>query len=298
MFCEILENKNQDINILTIDVEDWFHILDTPSTPPLSSWFNLESRIVANTLLILDLFRKYQIKCTFFVLGWVAENFPDLVREIDRQGHEIGTHGYSHELVYKLTPEQFYRDVNLSLEYLSRITSQPILGYRAPGFSITATSLWALDILIDLGFCYDSSIFPIKRNHGGFPKSSTEVCWLTTPKGKQIIEVPITPLSFLNQKVYLFGGGYFRLTPYQLITFAIKQINANNKPVMIYLHPREFDPNHPKLKLDFFRHFTCYINLKYTQNKLEKLLLDFKFSNIKNYLYSSTYISNSHVSLD
>ncbi|AFY78056.1 polysaccharide deactylase family protein, PEP-CTERM locus subfamily [Pleurocapsa sp. PCC 7327] len=275
------QTKNNISNILTIDVEDWFHILDLPSLPPLKTWVKLESRVVSNTIFILDLLDKYKTKGTFFVLGWVAKHFPDLVREIEKRGHEIGSHGYSHELIYHLTQDRFRRDVSLSLEYLSRITSRPILGYRAPGFSIVPETLYALDILVELGFYYDASIFPMKRNHGGFPGFSEEENWITTPRGNRILEIPVTPINWLGKKIYLFGGGYFRLAPYPLIEQAITYLNDRGKSVLVYLHPREFDVNHPRLAMSLTRSFTTYVNLEQTRSKFERAIAQFKFSSIE-----------------
>lgn len=268
-------------NVLTIDIEDWFHILDIASTPSLPEWSKLESKVIKNTQVILDLLSKHNTKGTFFVLGWVANQFPDLVREIERQGHEIGTHGYSHELIYNLTPNEFRRDVARSLEVLARITSRPILGYRAPGFSIANSSLWALDILVELGLQYDASIFPMSRNHGGLPGFSGEAAWLTTALGNKILEIPVTPTTLFNKKMYLFGGGYFRLAPYSAIAAGIEQLNNQEKPALVYLHPREFDPQHPKLKMNAYRSFTSYVNLHKTSSKFERMIQDFKFNSIE-----------------
>lgn len=278
-----LENipKTSVENVLTIDIEDWFHILDIGSMPSIQDWHKLESTVTKNTQVILDLLNKYHTKGTFFVLGWVAEHFPDLVREIARQGHEIGTHGYSHELIYNLTPNEFRRDVVRSLEVLERITSLPILGYRAPGFSIANSSLWALDILVELGLQYDASIFPMNRNHGGLPGFSGDAVWLTTAEGNKILEIPVTPTTLFNKKVYLFGGGYFRLAPYAAIAAGIEQLNNQGKPALVYLHPREFDPQHPKLKMNPYRSFTSYVNLHKTHYKFERMIQDFKFNSIE-----------------
>jgi len=269
-------------NVLTIDVEDWFHILNVPSTPLLRHWCQLESRVVSNTLYILDLLSEHQRRGTFFVLGWVAQHFPDLVREIERRGHEIGTHGYGHQLVYDLTPEQFRRDVGKSLDYLSKATSKPILGYRAPGFSINSSCMWALDVLVELGLRYDTSIFPMKRNHGGFAEFSGEAGWISTPKGNQILEVPVTPTKLFGKKMYLFGGGYFRLAPSGMIVSGIKQLNSQGRSAMVYLHPREFDANHPRLEMSHFRSFTSYVNLKDTSAKFCTMLEQFNFNSIGN----------------
>ncbi len=269
-------------NILTIDVEDWFHILELPSEIPVKDWIRLENRVLKNTLSLLNLLRRYNTKATFFVLGWVAQYCPDLVREIAKQGHEIATHGYSHRLVHNLTPQEFAQDISLSLEYLSRVTSKPIRGYRAPGFSLTEDCLWALDILLELGLSYDASIFPLKRNHGGYENFAEEAGLVTTPKGRKILEVPVTCNNVLGKKLYLLGGGYFRISPYWMIESGIKQLNRQGKPAMIYLHPREFDPLQPRLEMSKIRSFMSYINLHYTEDKLEKVLRNFRLNSIEN----------------
>lgn len=276
-------HKNSAIqNVLTIDVEDWFHILELPAEIPVQDWIKLENRVLENTLSLLDLLRRYNAKATFFVLGWVAQYYPDLIREIAKQGHEIATHGYSHQLIHSLTPQEFARDINLSLEYLSRVTSNPIRGYRAPGFSLTEDCLWALDILLDLGLSYDASIFPLKRNHGGCENFAEEAGLVTTPKGREILEVPVTCNNILGKKLYLLGGGYFRISPYWMIESGIKQLNRQDKPAMIYLHPREFDPLQPRLEMSKVRSFMSYVNLHQTETKLEKVLRNFRFNSIEN----------------
>jgi polysaccharide deacetylase family protein (PEP-CTERM system associated) len=278
-----MQPKTSLKNILTVDVEDWFHILEIPSFLPLQTWLDLESRVVSNTLLVLDLLDNYQTKGTFFILGWVAENFPDLIREIDKRGHEIGTHGYSHELVHNLTPDRFRRDVCLSLEHLSSLTSRQIFGYRAPGFSISSSTLWALDILLELGFSYDASIFPMKRNHGGFPEFSANNNWIVTPQGNRILEIPVTSMiNCFGKKVYLFGGGYFRITPYSIVRQAMSYLNEQGKQVLVYIHPREFDAKQPRLKMNLNRAFMTYVNLNKTQAKFESILQEFSFNSIEN----------------
>ena len=277
-----VHNNSTINNILTIDVEDWFHILELPAEIPVKDWIKLENRVLKNTLSLLNLLSRYNAKATFFVLGWVAQYCPDLIREIEKQGHEIATHGYSHRLIRDLTPKEFAQDVSLSLEYLSRATSKPILGYRAPGFSLTEDCLWALDILLELGLSYDASVFPLKRNHGGYKNFTGEGGFINTPKGRQILEVPVTCNNFLGKKLYVLGGGYFRISPYWVIASGIKQLNQQGKPAMIYLHPREFDPLQPRLEMSKVRSFMSYVNLHTTETKLEKLLSNFRFNTIKN----------------
>lgn len=267
-------------NALTIDIEDWFHILELEHPLPIEKWLEQASHVEKNTLCILDILRRYEVKATFFVLGWVAQHFPDLIREIEGDGHEIATHGYSHQLVSHQTPEEFKRDIDRSLKYLSQATKNPVVGYRAPGFSITRQTFWALDILLELGLKYDASIFPIERNHGGYKHFKDEARWIMTDKGNRIFEVPISCNTFINRKFYLLGGGYFRLTPYWIIKAGIKQLNRQRKSAVIYLHPREFDPLHPRLKMSKKRAFMSYVNLSQTELKFEKVLGNFKWHRI------------------
>ena len=172
--------------------------------------------------------------------------------------------------------------MSLSLEYLSRATSKLILGYRAPGFSLTKDCLWALDILLELGLSYDASVFPLKRNHGGYKNFTGEGGFISTPKGRQILEVPVTCNNVLGKKLYVLGGGYFRISPYWVIASGIKQLNQQGKPAMIYLHPREFDPLQPRLEMSKVRSFMSYVNLHKIETKVEKLLSNFRFNTIKN----------------
>jgi len=276
-------DRTKDIeNILTIDVEDWFHILELPSEIPIKDWRKLENRVVNNTLSLLNLLNRYNAKATFFVLGWVAQYYPDLIREIEQQGHEIATHGYSHQLVHHLTPQEFAQDISFSLEYLSRVVKKTIRGYRAPGFSLTKECSWALDVLLELGLSYDASVFPIKRNHGGYENFIEKAGLVNTPKGRKILEIPVTCNEILGKKLYLLGGGYFRISPYWVIESGIQQLNKQGKPAMIYLHPREFDPLQPRLEMSRKRTFMSYVNLHQTESKLEKILSNFKFNSIEN----------------
>ena len=277
------DNQNGIIeNILTIDVEDWFHILELPSEIPVKDWIKLENRVLKNTISLLNLLNRYNAKATFFTLGWVAQYCPDLIREIEKQGHEIASHGYSHRLIHSLTPKEFAQDISLSLKYLSRVTHKPIKGYRAPGFSLTQDCLWALDILLELGLSYDASVFPLKRNHGGYENFAEGEEFITTPKGQKILEVPVTCNDIFGKKLYILGGGYFRISPYWMIASGIKQLNQQGKPAMVYLHPRELDPLQPRLEMSKIRTFMSYVNLDQTENKLEKVLSNFKFNSIEN----------------
>lgn len=276
----IADSLVSPVNMLSIDVEDWFHIIGLPSTPPLERWTHLESRVEANTLSLLNLMERHHTRGTFFVLGWVAQHFPDLIKEIERRGHEIGTHGYNHIPVNSLTPEKFRRDVGRSLDCLSKTVKKPIRGYRAPGFSLSRTEAWAWDILLELGLQYDSSLFGIKPTELAGKSGFQTIAWMPTPHGARILEAPLIALPFMGQSLYFFGGGYMRLTPYKLIASGIRHLNRAGESAMVYLHPRELDTLQPRLPMNPLRRFMCYVNLRTTSDKMEHLLSEFRFESI------------------
>lgn len=267
--------------IFSVDVEDWFHILGLPSTPRLSEWDKLPSHVEKNFLELLDIFNKKNIRVSCFFLGWVAEKFPNLVKEAIAGGHEIASHGYAHQLVYDLTEESFFLDAVKSKEILENITGKAVLGYRASGFSITKRSNWYYDKLIESGYLYDSSVFPASREHGGLKTGSSVPHILRKDNGK-IIEFPITTVNILGKRICFFGGGYLRLFPYFLVRKSAVAILKQNRPVIFYIHPREIDPTHPRLPMNLKRRFKSYINLKSTKKKIEKLLEDFQFTTFAN----------------
>ncbi len=267
--------------IFSVDVEDWFHILGLPSTPRLSEWDKLPSHVEKNFLKLLDIFNKKNIRVSCFFLGWVAEKFPNLVKEAIAGGHEIASHGYAHQLVYDLTAESFFLDAVKSKEILENITGKPVLGYRASGFSITKRSNWYYDKLIESGYLYDSSVFPASREHGGLETGRSAPYILRKDSGK-IIEFPITTANILGKRICFFGGGYLRLFPYFLVRKSAVAILKQNRPVIFYIHPREIDPTHPRLPMNLKRRFKSYINLKSTIKKIEKLLEDFQFTTFAN----------------
>lgn len=271
-------------NILTVDVEDWFHICGVDSIGDHRSWHKYEPRIKQNLTTLLDIFSAHDAKGTFFVLGWIAERFPELVSEIEKRGHEIATHGYGHQLVHQQTPAEFTHDLKKSLQILGAITKQKTSGYRAPSFSITKKSLWALDILADHGIKYDSSVFPTTRTDGGLPGAQIFPYEIKLDKNRTLWEFPVSVISYLKFRLAYSGGGYFRLLPYSLIKGQIKKANADGKPALIYLHPREIDTGQPQLRLPWKRQFKCYVNIKYAEAKLKKLLSDFKFTSCREIL--------------
>jgi polysaccharide deacetylase family protein (PEP-CTERM system associated) len=262
---------------MTIDVEDYFHVSVFDGIVPRHLWEGFESRVCANTERLLELFESYEVRGTFFVLAWVAERFPHLVRQIADAGHEIASHGYGHRLVYDQTPKAFRDDVRRAKAILESAGGKPVLGYRAPSYSITPRSLWALDILIEEGYRYDSSIFPIRHDRYGIPISPRHVYLLERPVGA-LIEAPGSTTRFGLFNLPVAGGGYFRILPYAWTRWGINRVNRlEGRPVIFYLHPWEIDPEQPRLKVGFLSRFRHYRNLGETEPRLRQLLSDFRF---------------------
>ena len=258
------------MKFLTFDIEDWFHILDNPQTKYPKQWESFPKRIHIGLDIILDLCAKYEIKATFFCLGWIAEKYPEQIKKIQSAGHEIGTHGYAHQLVYEQTENEFRQDLEKSIALLKSITGKEICAYRAPGFSITKDCLWAFDVLAECGIKYDSSVFPASRAHGGL-KEITEFkpYLLKTLKGNTLIEYPISAKTVFNTPVIFGGGGYFRLLPLPLLSKWFEQ----SEYVMTYFHPRDFDQNQPNIPgLNSFRKFKAYFGINKTKKKLETII--------------------------
>lgn len=270
---------DQITNYLTIDVEEHFQVAAFDDIVSPKDWTGHESRVVKNTKNILQLLGEKGINATFFVVGWVAEKHPDLVLEIRAQGHEIGCHSYRHKKVYDMTLTEFRDDTSKAKRIIEQILGEEIYGYRAPSYSITSKSLWALDVLQDLGFKYDSSIFPVHHDNYGIPDAPR---FKFVHKDSRLTEYPISTALMLGRNVPISGGGYFRLFPYWLTKMGLSSINQKEQqPFMFYLHPWEFDPSQPRFRnasmLSRFRH---YNNLDKTQNRFKKLLNDFRFGSI------------------
>jgi polysaccharide deacetylase family protein (PEP-CTERM system associated) len=270
------------LNALTVDVEDYFHVSAFADTLDRTQWDALAPRVDANTRKLLDLFARRQTRATFFVLGWVAERFPELVRDIVAQGHEVASHGFSHQLVYKQTPEVFRAETAKSKALLEDITGTEVKGYRAASYSITSESLWAFDILTDLGFAYDSSIFPVYHDRYGMPSAPATIHRAISPSGGELIEFPLTVAKVLKWSLPVAGGGYFRLYPYWLSRMLLARSQRDlNQAFIFYLHPWEIDPDQPRVEnasaLSRFRH---YQNLGRCEQRLERLMSDFDFTTV------------------
>jgi len=266
------------LNAFTVDVEDYFQVSAFERQIPRTEWPNYECRVVENTTRILDLLDRHQVKGTFFILGWVAERFPDLVRQIDAGGHEVGSHSYWHRLVYELSEAEFRDDLRKSRDTLSEIINKPITSYRAPSFSIVERSKWALDILAEEGFDSDSSIFPVSHDRYGYQNVEPHIHTIETAAGP-ITEFPLCYRQMMGYRLPISGGGYFRLYPFFFSHRCFHHLNRKSKrPFVFYIHPWEVDPLQPRMKvgsrLSRFRH---YVNLKRTERKLDSLLKSFQF---------------------
>lgn len=266
------------LNAMSVDLEDWFCVHNLSGTIPRSDWDRCELRIEANTLRLLDIFDRHATKATFFVLGWFAERAPDLIREIDRRGHEICSHGHRHLLITESTPEEFERDLAESLETLRRIVPHPIRGYRAPSFSLTRQTMWAADILVRHGITYDSSVFPLTY-HPDYGISNAPLTPYRIAEG--LMEIPLSIVPFGPLRMPISGGGYFRLYPYAVTRALIRHLGRRGTPVMFYLHPWELDPQQPRVRIPMLKRFRHYVNLAKTEERLNRLLRDFRFSTIQ-----------------
>jgi polysaccharide deacetylase family protein (PEP-CTERM system associated) len=285
-------------NYLSIDVEDYFQVSAFEKVSPPERWGSFECRVEANTLRILDILDEHEAKATFFVLGWVAQRFPQLVRGIVGRGHELASHGFHHRRVNTQDRQAFREDIRTSKELLEDLGGAEVLGYRAPSYSISKQTLWAFDELLEAGYTYDSSVFPIRHDFYGiddwprFPfhlKRLGPGQWeplAGSCQSGQFLEVPITTLRLAGKNLPVAGGGYFRLMPYALSRWAFQRINqAEKKPFVFYLHPWEIDPGQPRIfGAGWKSRIRHYLNLDLTEKRLRRLLQDFRFTPIRNCL--------------
>jgi len=265
------------VNAMSVDVEDYFHVSVFDGIVPRTEWDAMESRVCANTERLLDIFDEYSVRSTFFVLGWVGEKYPALVTKIAARGHEVASHGYAHRLVYDQTPAAFREDVRRAKALLEEASGRPVVGYRAPSYSITPRSLWALDVLIEEGYQYDSSIFPIRHDRYGIPVSDRQP-YRIDRNGGSLIEVPGSTTRLGPMNLPVAGGGYFRILPYKWTHWGIRRVNEQEgRPAVFYLHPWEIDPDQPRLHAGRLGRFRHYRNLDSTEQRLRQLLSDFRF---------------------
>ncbi|MGD0516979.1 MAG: XrtA system polysaccharide deacetylase [Thermoguttaceae bacterium] len=269
-------------NAFTVDVEDYYHVSAFERYVPRDNWDRYESRVVTNTRRMLGLLDRHNVKATFFILGWVGQHYPQLVREIHQAGHEIASHGYWHRLIYNQTPEEFRDDIRLSRKLLEDIIGERVFIYRAPSFSVTEQSRWAIEILIEEGYSIDSSIFPIYHDRYGIPGAKPFLHQIDTSVGS-LWEFPPSIVRLAGQNLPVSGGGYFRLFPLFWTTWCLKYIGrTTGQPFIFYVHPWETDPEQPRLfkNASLKSRFRHYINLRTTLQKLDMLLPNFRFGTV------------------
>lgn len=269
--------------IFSVDVEDWYHISGLPNTPELPEWNSFPSRIEMNFRKLLDVFSRKNVKTTCFFIGWIAEKYPHLVKDAKQRGHEIASHGYSHKLAYEMKEHEFLLDVRKAKDIIENISQDAVLGYRAPGFSVTKDTPWFFDKLMEAGYVYDSSVFSAPRTFGGI-KTSKYAPYVMSNNSNQIIEFPITSVKLFGKPFCFFGGGHLRLTPYFLIKKMGLRVIKENRPVVFYIHPREIDLNQPRLPMSMQRRFNSYVNLRTTSSKIMKILEQFSITSFAKYI--------------
>ncbi len=280
-------NQMTVINALTVDVEDYFQVSAFEKVVARDRWAEHESRVAANTDRLLGIFAEFGVRATFFVLGWVAERDGSIVRRIAEAGHEVASHGHSHRLVYDQSPDEFRDDVRRARRVLQDLSGRPVNGYRAPSFSVTTRSLWALEVLAEEGYTYDTSIFPIRHDRYGIPDAPRHAFAVGQPfraaeTGTHLLEIPASTVRLFGQNLPIAGGGYFRLLPYWWARFGIRRVNeVEGKPVVFYIHPWELDPGQPRLQAPAVSRFRHYTNLGRTESRLRMLLSSFAFDSIE-----------------
>jgi polysaccharide deacetylase family protein (PEP-CTERM system associated) len=266
-------------NALTVDVEEYFQVEAFHGLVDSRDWPRFESRVVPSTRRLLDLLDAREVSATFFVVGWVANRQPALVREIQARGHELGCHGYDHRPIYAMDAATFRDDVRSARRAIEDAAGVPVVGYRAPTCSVVRTTLWSLEVLAEEGFHYDSSVFPIHHDRYGIPDARRFPHRVTLRDGRKLVEFPLTTVRIAGQNLPFCGGGYLRLLPYPLIRAGVRHVTERERmPAMVYVHPWETDPEQPRLPVRGLTRFRHYVNLHRTVGKLERLLGDFPFA--------------------
>lgn len=275
-------------NALTFDVEEYFHAEAFAKAVCREEWSILDSRVVGATQRVLDVLAAARTRATFFVLGWVAERHPALVRAIAEAGHEVACHGYAHQMITRLSPTEFREDIQRAKKVVEDASGAEVIGYRAPTFSVVRETLWSLEIIAESGFRYDSSIFPIVHDRYGIPTAPRFPHRLAAGGGATIGEFPLSTVAKRQWRFPVAGGGYFRLFPYAITRRALRHLNVTERqPAMVYLHPWELDPGQPRLPVGRITQFRHSVNTRTTESKLRRLLRDFCFAPTRDVLASA-----------
>ncbi len=274
-------------NILTVDLEDWFSVETLQKKFNKDDWSGLESVVRRNTETILSIFENKGVKATFFVLGWIADKYPSLVSDVASRGHEIACHSYYHRMVSSISPDEFRQDTRKAINAILGACGILPIGYRSPSWGMRLDMTWAFEVLIELGFEYDSSIFPIHHDIYGDPGSPRTMHQVKVDSEKSILEIPASTLKIFGSRFPIGGGGWLRQFPYWFTHRGIRKLNSQNIPAVIYFHPWEIDVNIPRVELSLKNRIRQYGNLGTMRMKVEKLLDDFDFQPMKNYIDST-----------
>ncbi|MDD4052822.1 MAG: DUF3473 domain-containing protein [candidate division Zixibacteria bacterium] len=271
-------------NILTVDLEDWFCVEIFRDVFQTSQWETLTSVVEESTDRVLDKLRRTNTKATFFVLGWVADHYPELVAQVAADGHEIACHSYHHRMVSSMTSSQFRHDTEMALAAIVKACGVTPTGYRSPSWGMRRDMPWAYEILADLGFRYDSSIYPIHHDIYGDPGAPVKPHTVALPSGRGLLEFPASTVYVMGRRIAVAGGGWLRHFPYWFTRWGIRRLNRRRLPAMVYFHPWELNPNIPRVKLDLKNRFRQYGNLSVMERKIDRLLDEFDFGPIREYI--------------
>lgn len=273
------------LNAFSVDVEDYFQVAAFEGSVSRSDWSQFEPRVVGNTRRLLGLLERFSAKGTFFTLGWVAERWPGLIREVHEAGHELAIHGYDHRSITSLSPEEFRADIRLSKQRVEDAAGAEVIGYRAPNYSIVKSTLWAADILLEEGFRYDSSVFPIVHDRYGIPDAPRFPWVLRQRDEARLIEFPISTVRILGANLPFVGGGYLRHFPMRFILWGMRHVNrVERRPTVVYIHPWEIDPGQPRIQAPRRTQLRHYRNLGKTEARLSALLSEFRFGTLREVL--------------
>jgi polysaccharide deacetylase family protein (PEP-CTERM system associated) len=278
--------QDNPLNLLTVDLEEWFVVEIFSERFEMNQWEELPSTVVRNTRRLLSLFERHDVRATFFVLGWIAQRYPDLLQELVNRGHEVACHSFGHRRVDKMSVDDFRRDTEMAVDAIVKAIGNRPAGYRAPSWSINDSIPWAFQTLAELGFEYDSSLFPIKHDIYGIPDGPRRPFKMTFDNGRYLYELPASTVRVLGRNIPLAGGGFFRHSPYWYSRRMVRKLNSMGQPAVVYIHPWEFDPDPPRITgLSTLQKYRTYSSTSLLLYKFNKLLKDFEFTTVSDYLY-------------